>query len=502
MVGLLGLVLVAAALTAWAHRRAPAPDGLALRRDLVLFASASLAQALLLALGRSGASPWARAALTLAALCGFVTWLALARLVARDTRVRDLWIRVPALLLAGLALVAGSWRASLLLATFAILSYRWKSKLETLSLFQLAMLAIVLAVVELSAPGPSLAKLTGWDRAIAGWALVSSKAAGAYAAYGSLVLLMGFVRDPTLGIRPVGRRLALSHALVVLVPLLLVLALWTSMTVLGVNQERVHVGTRALERESDRLGDGLQVALATGDGTAGPLLALARLHALDWPGLRIWRRTSGRVEQACGIPLAEEAAVGAWLDSLGALPDRGMVALGDSLYLGAAAHLAGQEAVALTPIPPLVPALVEVAGAPLTIRANAERVLSTEGPAAWFGPDSAGSASIGLGMFTRGYVLTRGLTYDRGGWTRSSFMISGGSPASRALSGLFDLSPENPLGYLPFVLLANVAFFFALIAIWNVIMVVNVGRGITREIGALRAGDLGHRIDVRGRDDL
>ena len=88
------------------------------------------------------------------------------------------------LVLAALALLWGSWRGSLLLASIAILSYRWKSTFETARLFQLGVLAMALAVIELSAPGPSVAGLTGWLRAAAGFALVTSKAAGAYAAYG------------------------------------------------------------------------------------------------------------------------------------------------------------------------------------------------------------------------------------------------------------------------------------------------------------------------------
>ena len=478
MIGL--LVLVAAALTVWAHLRVPATSERGLHRELAWFAGASLAQSLLLALARRGpSSSPARWALVLAALCGLLTWFAIARLVARDTRPRDLWLRVPVLVLAALALLWGSWRGSLLLASIAILSYRWKSTFETARLFQLGVLAMALAVIELSAPGPSVAGLTGWLRAAAGFALVTSKAAGAYAAYGGLALLMAFVRDPTLGIQRVSRRLALSHVMVGLVPVLLVLALWTTTTVLGVNQEKVHVGARALEREGEQLGNVLEVALATADDRADPLRSMSRLHAVEWPGLRVWRRASGRVEQVCGAPLEDATAVGGWLDSLGSLPDRGLVAFRDSLFLGAAARVDRQEAVAMTPILPLVSSLVRVAGTPLGIQRNSDRLIVN--PLALLGRDTSAS-SVVLGMFTKGYVMVRGLSYGPDGWKRSSFTISGGSRASQTLAGLFDLSPENPLGYLPLVLLANVAFLFLLIAIWDVIMVVNVGRGIARAL--------------------
>lgn len=476
------LVLVAAALTVWAHLRWRAAGARALRFDLALFAAAALLQTLLLALSRRPLAPPATPLIVLAASIGLVTWFTMASLVARETRARDLWFRVPMLLLAAFVLISGSWRASLLLASLATLSYRWKVRIETVRLFQLGVVAMALSVVLLTAPTPSLALLKGWGHAVAAFALVTAKAAGAYAAYGSVVLWAAFVRDPTLGIRRVSWRLALSHLLVVLVPLALVAAMWASTTVLGVNQEKAHVGARSLERESEELGNVLQVALATQDRGDEALLSMARLNAVDWPGLRIWRRAGGRIERVSGAPLPGEAAVGGWLDSLGALPDRGPVVFGDSLFLGAAARVAGHEAVAMTPIAPLVPALAEVAGAPLRIRANPAHVLASEGPAALLGSDGAGGASTVLGMFTRGYVLTRGLSYDPGGWKRSAFMVSGGSSASRTLSGLFDLSSENPLGVLPFVLLANVAFLFALVVIWDVIMVVNVGRGITRDL--------------------
>jgi hypothetical protein len=547
------LVLAAAVLTVWAHLRWRAGGPRALRFDLALFASAALLETLLLALSRPPSAPPATPWIVVAAAVGLVTWFAMANLVARETRARDLWFRIPVLLLAAFVLIGGSWRASLLLASFAILSYRWKIRIETVRLFQLGAVAMGLSAVLLTAPTPSLASLKGWPHAVAAFALVTAKAAGAYAAYGSLVLWAAFVRDPTLGIRRVSWRLALSHLLVVLVPLVLVAAMWASTTVLGVNQERAHVGARSLERESEELGNVLQVALATGERGDEALRSMARLHAVDWPGLRIWRRVGGRIARVSGAPLAGEAAVGGWLDSLGALPDRGPVVFGDSLFLGAAARIAGQEAVALTPIAPLVPLLVRVAGAKLVVSGNTERVslLGSESPAATGGatatapgdtteltrarqlvralglPDSVvrsprrggtrlvvgadtfATSPIGLGILTQGFVLVRGLSYDAPGWARSSFMISGGGRPSQVLSGLFDLSPANPFGYLPVVLLANVAFLFLLIAIWDVVMVTNMGRSITRTIGALRtaaaklqSGDLEHRIEVRGTDEL
>src|SRR5262249_1720546 len=70
-------------------------------------------------------------------------------------------------------------------------------------------------------------------------------------------------------------------------------------------------------------------------------------------------------------------------------------------------------------------------------------------------------------------------------------------------------SRENPFSYLPVVLLLFVGTLFFLITLWDVVMVTNMGRSITGAIDALRvaaeklrAGDLAHRIEVKGDDDL
>ena len=55
-----------------------------------------------------------------------------------------------------------------------------------------------------------------------------------YMMEGVFQTLAAFVRDPTLGIRRLGRRLALSHSLVLLVPLAITVALWVFTTWLGV----------------------------------------------------------------------------------------------------------------------------------------------------------------------------------------------------------------------------------------------------------------------------
>ena len=73
-----------------------------------------------------------------------------------------------------------------------------------------------------------------------------------------------FTSDPTLGIRRVSHRLAISHVLVVSVPLATVVTLWISSTYLGVNADRALTTVRAMDREGIRIEESLRAALASG----------------------------------------------------------------------------------------------------------------------------------------------------------------------------------------------------------------------------------------------
>ena len=96
------------------------------------------------------------------------------------------------------------------------------------------------------------AALTGAESSL--WAIANATrlALAIATGAGAFVLLLSIVNDPSLGIRRVGRRLALSHLLVVLVPTVLLLLLWAAVTVLGVNRDRALVGARAMQNEASQ----------------------------------------------------------------------------------------------------------------------------------------------------------------------------------------------------------------------------------------------------------
>ncbi len=135
-----------------------------------------------------------------------------------------------------------------------------------------------------------------------GFAQVALGVCAWYALLGSLALLRAWVRDPSLGIRTVSRRLALSHVLVGLVPVLLVGGLWTATTVLGVLGERALVGVQAI-RAQERWDQSLLTA-----ALRRPAESRARLEALasvvdPTADIRVWQRTGSTLERRSGSRL-------------------------------------------------------------------------------------------------------------------------------------------------------------------------------------------------------
>jgi hypothetical protein len=110
--------------------------------------------------------------------------------------------------------------------------YPWIETLDTGERFlaSLASLAVTLALL------PGLDRVPGLPAAAEEAQRVSRivrDVAFVYCAFATLRAFKAFTTDPTLGIRTVSRRLALSHVLVVTVPLLIVVALWISSTYLA-----------------------------------------------------------------------------------------------------------------------------------------------------------------------------------------------------------------------------------------------------------------------------
>jgi HAMP domain-containing protein len=543
------LVLAAVGLTVWAHLRAQALDDRGVRLQLAWLAGAVALLALLRGLARSG--PPLALWLALAAGTGLVAWAALSRLVAISTRRRDLVLRIPLLAGAALALAAGASTAAGVTAGLGTLRYGWKSRFETGRLFQLGIAAVLLAALAWFAAGPiGRVPLEGWRLDLARFGRAIAVAAGIHASAGALALFGAFVRDPSLGIRRVSWRLALSHLLVVAVPLGLVLAMWVFTTVLGVGQERAGVGVRALHHRGGQLEHALGAALAADAAGVATFESQAPVVAAGDPGLRLWRRRGARFERVAGEPLAGDSALASWVDSLGRFPGRSLVFFADTTFLGAAVARGGDGAVALLPLAAMLEPAGRLASARIRVSPDIElgdrdlddlelEARSPEDSAAVeearrvvrrlglpettvrTGPDRR-SARFAAGrdtflleeseitqVVTQGMVMETGIAHGPDGWRRGSFLVVAGAPAGDILTGVFRLSEENPASALPIVLLVFSGTAFLALAIWNVIMVTNMGRSITRAIGALRTaaarlqgGDLSHRIEVGGKDEL
>src|SRR6185436_5831558 len=164
----------------------------------------------------------------------------------------DLVVRAIFAVITLLVAATGSSQAAAFFTLFGILSFRWNRLFTTSERFGLTLGALALFLLGLKVPTPAepandaLAAALTYGR----WAASS---AILYAGFASFVLFRAFVRDPSLGIRTVGRRLALSHVLVVVVPLALLGLLWAFTTVLGVNSDRAMVAARAMEGEGRAL---------------------------------------------------------------------------------------------------------------------------------------------------------------------------------------------------------------------------------------------------------
>jgi serine phosphatase RsbU (regulator of sigma subunit) len=387
--------------------------------------------------------------------------------------------------------------------------------------------------------------------------------------YGVIALLGAFVRDPSLGIRTAGRRLALSHVLVAAVPLVLLGGLWGLTTVLGVNNDRALIATRLIEAEGRRWERRLLDRLQAG----GPWLAAAADSA-DWPGdTRAWIARGGTLTRVRGEPVAGEERLRSWADSLGRLPRSGFVSLDDTLWFGAAAvDSARGRTVALVLLPaarvlegeparaagarltmPLEPqhaaavfdgappvdsgagprdSALAAGRVPLThddslkldqirrvtrrlgipdsaIRADRPRPGRVRSTTSSDTIDVSRSDPFRFGALLDGHALARGLTYENGRWVRQRALLAARVPPGDVLAGFYHSVRENPLGVLPIVVIAFVTGLVVLVVAFDVTMVANMGRSITRAIGALRggaarleAGDLTHRIELKGEDDL
>ncbi len=367
------LFLLTVATGAWAWTTAPRAAGTRvpgfLRRLVGLFAL----QHLLLQLGRWPALAALSPALAVGtAVTGLALWAHVAWLSAYGPRTKAWWVRAAfAALATFVALAHAPWQALAAMTVPAVLVYGWRSALATRQLFAAAMAmlaALLFALWGFGGPhGNETANALQPAAHFAQWANVVALAYLLLAVFKSLA---AFVRDPSLGIRAVRRRLALSHLLVSIVPLALLAGMWIVTTWLGVTADRAASAQRALEAEGGELHAALAQALATdapatggvdsraalgaadADAARTALAAMASAHRAQWPGARAWSVRAGRAERVVGDSVELERALPVWAANLDSLPAAGVVELAGRRWLGAVARdsAGGRAAIALVPI--------------------------------------------------------------------------------------------------------------------------------------------------------
>lgn len=576
-------VVVGIVVLAW--RRRASGDARSVERDLLWACGGMLASHALAWGARVTSEGVSAPLLVLRSLALMVALWPFARLSLHGFGARrDRFLRLPLAALATITALATDQAlpAVATLSAIAALGYGWRKLLPTGALFRAALLLVatvgVIGFVDLPRARTAIADsgvlaqmqdLNRWARAVfLTWAIV-----------GVFKTFAAFVRDPSLGIRTVSRRLALSHVLVVLVPLLITLALWTTSTWLGLGSERAYTAARVTELETSAL----QRALAAAASSSDPARAMDTLLAARpdaWPGARVWVLRNGALTRVRGDAIPSESRVAAWI----AAPDSVAMA---AVVRSDTAQFAGARCPPRADAPGmavLVPLAGFLAGAPSRIASATVRPAFALAPSAgrfsitdeglpdsldadeihdvvrdsmlargWqvSGDDSASrerllpftrelgvpdsAVVLGSGRGRVGFSVASGSNRldaeplpDRkpvGSWTgqamvravtlrdravrNTNLSISAEVHLKQALTGLWAHTRDNPLSYVSIVMLGLLAMLLLPVAAFNFAMVGGMGRSITQATGALRrataalgAGDLAHRIEVRGDDDL
>lgn len=568
------LAVLLAGLTARAHQGEATRDEAARDRARTQFALAFLAQivAMLLFDLRAGVAGLRLPLLAFGAIGGVVAWEAFARLLSTGTRKRD---RISRWLTLGTGLVVlatpAPWGAAAAFLAMGVFAFRWRHTVPTRRKYLLVIGAIVLAVLGFMRFGGhgslETAALTGAESSL--WAIANATrlALAIATGAGAFVLLLSIVNDPSLGIRRVGRRLALSHLLVVLVPTVLLLLLWAAVTVLGVNRDRALVGARAMQNEASQFAAAVEHAAAAPDPVAA-LEGAAGAWESDGLPVTLYAGPDSSLELRRGPALPNGAsAVNAWCDSAGAFASSGWVRMGEGFWMAATISRPGLRAAVFVPGDSIVARdVAAVAGGrtsiAMTTRSaargggvsvltdslevladslehlaegeNAERRFAQLAERARARADSADSVSrrnrpnvsVNVGQQSyrveEGNLSARAFFFDghafvptlkwRGverGWERGQLMLTVSVPPNVVLRGMFHNSDKDPMGYVPLVLLVTLGTLMAFVVLWDIVMVTNMGRGVASAIGELHgaarkleSGELEHRIEIRGEDDL
>ena len=547
---------LAIVLGAWRAGRKANPRHVPWR--LARLAAATVVATLLLPLAvrASGGQQMLLAVLT--GLSAAAAFDALARLALWGPfRLRAIIVRAPFAVAAILiAAFHGPWTATAIVGVVALLSYRWRVALGTVALFRTSLGAAALVAFVLLVPRGTAGHMEGPFAPIATFTRIVLVMVRIYAVIGLFKTFIAFTRDPSLGIRTVTRRLALSHVLVLVVPLAITITLWVATTFLGVNADRALAAQRLIAEESARAAAQLEAALE-----ADPGGDLAR-HLVDerqrrWPGTRLWFDRGAGLERLRGDSIPGEHMLDRWVTGLDSLPGQGVVGLAGKRWMGAAARDTGDHraAILLSPvqgaldstIAPILQAKFwmreggsgevggdtsEVALDTLSALARDVRAIRTsrtrpsarraaEEPQVHISQrNGRGPMVVGVGsqvdtvksaqsFASSGMAIIHGLEYHGGRWRRTDFMLTARADPGATLAGLFANLRDNPLQVVPVVMLGLLVLLMLPVAVLDFSMVGGMGRSIARAVGAVRdgaaavaRGELGHRIEIQGDDDL
>jgi len=573
------LVAIAVALFIRAHRQAARTTPDQLERARRVFVLSHLVACALLLVASLGVSDRLFTPLVLVAIgTGLVGFDARVRLIAAGTRRRDWILRGTLFGVATILLAVPGvpWVIGAVFAGVGGMAFRWKRDIPTRRLFAFGLIALALALIGFWRVGalPEVQKdaLEGTRKALWEFANALRWSAAFFCSAGALAMLVQFVRDPSLGVQRVGRRLALSHVLVAAVPLLLMSLLWAATTVLGVSRERALIAARVIESEGTALETSLRSALAGPGDPAPALRALGGSLERRIPGTRVWLRGRDGLVRVHGAPIAREAELGRWLDSLSVLNPSGVIARREATWIGAAVRGTGGAGIVLVPADSVRRLASRIAGTEVDLQASTYRPtsnvaidrdsvaaaidsLTALSPAELRNdslatarvrritrrlgvPDSAVQTNRNTGRnvprsritaggetyenrrteggdgnpLRDGYAMAHGNSEGRaGGWRKTQAMVRVSLPPGTVLAGMFTrpANRDDQVGLLPLVLVSALGLAFGLVALWDILMVASMGRGVADAIGALRSGarrlesgDLEHRIEVRGDDDL
>ncbi len=554
------LFLISLAVATWAARVPQAARPPRVRAALLVLGVGLLVSGLLRDVEGSGVAGAASTALLVVrALSGMALWTSVVWLSTCGVPRRGRWLRIASAAIAVLlAAMHAPWAAIATFAVFATLSFGWRSALGTRALFASALgaLAVVAAFFARFGGRAESPEYTGALLALADFRRFTTAVALTYVVTGFFKALATFVTDPSLGIRTVRRRLALSHLLVVGVPLVLTVGMWVLTTWLGAGSDRALLAQRAVNAEADGLRLALAQALATPGDPDAALRAVVASHAREWPHARLWRIEGGAAHRVAGDPAGGESHLATWAAGLDSLPDHGVVELEDVRWLGAAARdsARGVAAVALVPIgEALVSGPSHLADAHLVMAelrpsnagviANRARLAREDSlglqraraVARTFGvPDSAVHSRPGTGaiMISTGQdtlvgaedsdgdvrvdslggaarANVAGLRFRDGEWAERSFAISAKVSFKAIVSGLYRNVSENPYNLIPIMILAGLVLLLLPVLLFNMTMVRQLGRSFVQPVAALREGTralgeqrLEYRIPIHGDDEL